>query len=221
MTQKSNTLNDSQLIIFDWDGTLIDSHDYIIDSMLLAASALHLPNPSREQVSAIIGMSMLPAIQALFPQLTQQQIVQFRSVYTEHYNDQNRVQPQLFSGVYAALEQLLAKNYVLAIATGKRKPGLLTGLAQTNTSHFFSELRTADDCASKPSPEMVNSILSSLKIKAEHSVVIGDNVLDIQMAQAAAVKSVGVTTGSSSAEAMLKAGAAHCFENVTKVSSLF
>lgn len=221
MVNVDKAFADKKLIIFDWDGTLIDSHDYIIDSMLLSANALSLDEPSREDVSSIIGMSMLPAIQTLFPQLAHEQIVHFRSIYTEHYNQQSRAQPALFTGVYETLEQLLARGYRLAIATGKRKPGLLSGLEQTKTGHFFSELRTADDCASKPSPAMVNSILSSMGISAEHSVVVGDNVLDIQMASAANVQSLGVSTGSSSAEAMLNAGASDCFDDFRKISRLF
>jgi len=221
MNHNENALTHNQLIIFDWDGTLIDSHHYIIDSMLLAADSLRLNLPSREQVSSIIGMSMAPAIQVLFPNLNEQQVLEFRGIYTEYYNDKNRKQPVLFEGVFESLHQLKEQGYLLAIATGKRRPGLLRGLEETQTGHFFSELRTADDCKSKPNPDMVNSILSSMKIKAHHSVVVGDNVLDIQMANAASVKAIGVTTGSSSEQALLHAGASYCFHDFRKLLPLF
>lgn len=206
-------LESSSLIIFDWDGTLIDSHDYIIDTMLMAAEGSKLDLPSREQVSAIIGMSMLPAIQQLFPQLDEQEVLAFRRFYTDFYNDTSRPQPTLFDGVYEHLEALRKMGKQLAVATGKRKPGLLSGLKETETGHFFSELRTADDCASKPAPDMVLSILETMQIPSHEAFVIGDNVLDIKMAQAASVKALGVTTGSSSRQAMQEAGAVFCFDS--------
>jgi len=221
MTDRTQTFHGSELIIFDWDGTLIDSHEYIIDSMIFAAEALQLRKPSHDQVSAIIGMSMYTAIETLFPHLNEDEILRFRTVYTDYYNDQNREQPSLFAGVSELLTQLKAQGYLLAIATGKRKPGLLSGLAETESAQFFSELRTADDCESKPSPEMVNSILSSMKVAAKRAVVVGDNVLDIQMATAASVKAIGVTTGSSTEQDMLHAGAFCCLSDIRKLKALF
>ncbi len=213
--------SNKELLIFDWDGTLIDSHDYIIDSMLLAAQGVGLVEPSREQVSAIIGMSMVPAIQTLFPELDEQEVINFRAVYTQHYDNESRAQPKLFEGVYKGLERLHGWGYELAIATGKRRPGLQSGLEYTQTVHFFGELRTADDCLSKPSPEMVLSILESYQISAEQCLVFGDNVLDIQMAKAAGVDSIGLGTGSSSLMDMERVGARFCFENFTETLSLF
>lgn len=207
----------SELVIFDWDGTLIDSHNYIIDTMLIAAEATRQALPSREQVSHIIGMSMLPAIKTLFPHMNEQQIIHFRSIYTQNYNDVSRKQPALFAGVEEALSMLKSQGKTLAIATGKRQAGLLSGLEDTSTSHFFSTYRTADHCASKPHPEMVLSILDELAFYPEQAVVIGDNVLDITMARSADVKSIGVTTGSSSHEAMLEAGADACFESFSSI----
>ncbi len=204
-------IQEAELIIFDWDGTLIDSHDYIIDTMLEAAKTSGFECPSRAQVSAIIGMSMEPAIQSLFPALNQQEVLGFRSIYTEHYNDKARKQPVLFAGVRERLERLSVLGKQLAIATGKRRSGLVSGLQDTRSAHFFSELRTADDCASKPAPDMVLSILSAMHIKPESALVVGDNVLDIQMARAAGVAAIGVATGSSTMEAMKQAGAARCY----------
>jgi phosphoglycolate phosphatase len=213
-------MQETKLIIFDWDGTLIDSHAYIIDSMLLAARGSGLEEPNRGEVSAIIGMSMLPAIKSLFPKLKDDQVLEFRSIYTEYYNDKNREQPALFEGVFAGLEYL-QESYSLAIATGKRKHGLLDGLEQTQSSNFFAALRTADDCASKPSPDMVHSILENMQVKPENAVVVGDNVLDIQMARAANVQAFGVTTGSSTSHEMLNAGAKQCFKQFKELISLF
>ncbi len=210
-------LQESELIIFDWDGTLIDSHDYIIDTMLIAAKESKQILPSREQVSHIIGMSMLPAIQALFPSMNEDETLQFRSIYTESYNDTSRSQPVLFQGVHDALLNLKSQGKTLAIATGKRQAGLLSGLEDTSTAHFFATYRTADHCASKPDPEMVVSILNELKFSPEQAVVIGDNVLDISMAKSADVKSIGVTTGSSSHEDMLDAGAEACFKSFSSI----
>jgi len=210
------TNTDVKLIIFDWDGTLIDSHRYIIDTMLLAAEKYGLELPSRNEVSAIIGMSMLPAIQTLFPQLSEQGCVSFRKIYTDYYNDKDRPQPVLFQGVKESLDRLHKEALHLAIATGKRKPGLLTGLEQCACEHYFRELRTADDCQSKPSPEMVLSILQATRFKPEEVLVVGDSILDIQMSRAAGVTALGVTTGSSSRDDMFAVGAKQCFSSIAE-----
>jgi len=207
----SQSILNSQLIIFDWDGTLIDSHDYIIDSMQLAAQSLSINVPDRQSIANIIGMSMDPAIVKLFPELNTQQVTVFKDTYTNHYNNKSRQQSKLFEGVYAGLASLKSKGYILAIATGKRMPGLMNDLISTDTQHFFTELRTADAYRSKPNPEMAISLLNSLDIEADHALMVGDNVLDIQMGIAAGVKSIGLTTGSSSSEAMRDAGASICF----------
>jgi phosphoglycolate phosphatase len=214
----SKSLIDSaELVIFDWDGTLIDSHDYIIDTMLIAAEGSKLELPTREEVSSIIGMSMAPAIKTLFPHMNDEEIVSFRSIYTEHYNNKQRSQPSLFEGVHDILSELKNLDKKMAIATGKRKAGLMSGLEETKSHHFFEELRTADDCASKPSPEMVLSILKATSIAPENTVVIGDNVLDIKMAKAASANAIGVETGSSSQEEMHEAGADACFSSFVSI----
>lgn len=207
---------DLKLIIFDWDGTLIDSHHYIIETMLLAAGKQGLDLPTKEQVSAIIGMSMLPAIQSLFPQLNEEGCVAFRKTYTDFYNNDARPQPSLFPGVKESLDRFYELSFDLAIATGKRKPGLLSGLEQCECAQYFKELRTADDCQSKPSPDMVLSILEATRFKPQEVLVVGDSILDIQMSRAAGVKALGVTTGSSSRAAMLDAGATQCFSSVSE-----
>jgi len=184
-----------KLIIFDWDGTLMDSVARIVSSMRSAAVDLALDIPSSEQVKSIIGMSLPQAIKQIFPLITPEQVQQVKQRYKMHYVELDNTPTPLFEHAYTLLEQLNQTDKLLAVATGKGREGLERVFAATSTKHFFHSSKCADESLSKPDPHMVNLILAELNVAAEHAVVIGDTVHDMAMAKNAGVDRIGVTFG--------------------------
>ncbi|NCB61681.1 MAG: HAD family hydrolase [Gammaproteobacteria bacterium] len=184
-----------QLIIFDWDGTLMDSIQRIVSCMQKAARACNLPEPSSEDVRDIIGLSLSVAMPRLFPQAVPEQhqiLIQHYSNYYKHLDD---TPTPLFPGVDDMMRQLHAAGKSLAVATGKSRSGLERVLAETGLGGLFCIRRGADEAKSKPDPLMLKQILDELAIPVEQSVMIGDSVHDLAMAKAIGMDSIGVTWG--------------------------
>ena len=184
-----------KLVIFDWDGTLMDSADKIINCMQIAAKHCDVPVPSAEAVSHIIGISLKPAIKQLFniddDALAERLVLAYKEAFVSH----DATPCPLFSGVDDLLSALKAKGTTLAVATGKARRGLDRAWSQTGTGHYFSASRCADDAKSKPSPEMLLQILDDLNISAQDAVMIGDTTYDMQMAKSIGMRRIGVSYG--------------------------
>ena len=188
-------MKEYQLIIFDWDGTVMDSIQRIVSCMQKAARACQLPEPSVDAVRDIIGLSLSVAMPRLFPQASselQQTLVRHYSDYYKHLDD---TPTPLFSGVDDMMRQLHAAGKSLAVATGKSRSGLERVLAETGLGGLFCTRRGADDAKSKPDPLMLRQILDELALPVEQAVMIGDSVHDLAMAQAIGMDSIGVTWG--------------------------
>ncbi|MDO6568815.1 HAD-IA family hydrolase [Alteromonas sp. 1_MG-2023] len=184
-----------KLVIFDWDGTLMDSADKIINCMQIAAKHCDLSIPSADAVSHIIGISLKPAIKQLFDidddALAERLVLAYKEAFVSH-----DVTPcPLFNGVEGLLSALKSEGTILAVATGKARRGLDRAWSQTGTGHFFSASRCADDAQSKPSPDMLLQILDELNISAQDAVMIGDTTYDMQMAKSIGMHRVGVSYG--------------------------
>ncbi|WP_299572224.1 HAD-IIIA family hydrolase [uncultured Shewanella sp.] len=197
-----NTTNQYQLVIFDWDGTLMDSIGKIVDCMQCVASDLSLPVPTDQQVRDIIGLSILPAMENLFPN-NADQYDDLLEAYKNYYLNINVTPSPLFDGIETVLTEIQAAGHTLAIATGKRRAGLDRMLAETGLGQYFVATRSADEAESKPHPSMITSLLEELNIAPEQAVMIGDSKLDIAMANNAGVSSIAVTYGAHSLEDLL------------------
>jgi phosphoglycolate phosphatase len=184
-----------KLVIFDWDGTLMDSADKIINCMQIAAKHCDMPVPSADAVSHIIGISLKPAIKQLFgiddDALAERLVLAYKEAFVSH----DATPCPLFNGVEELLSALKAKGATLAVATGKARRGLDRAWSQTETGHFFSASRCADDAQSKPSPDMLLQILDELNISAHDAVMIGDTTYDMQMAKSIGMRRIGVSYG--------------------------
>ncbi|AEF03530.1 HAD family hydrolase [Alteromonas sp. KS69] len=184
-----------KLVIFDWDGTLMDSADKIINCMQIAAKHCDMPVPSADAVSHIIGISLKPAIKQLFgindDALAERLVLAYKEAFVSH----DATPCPLFNGVEDLLSALKAKGATLAVATGKARRGLDRAWSQTETGHFFSASRCADDAQSKPSPDMLLQILDELNISANDAVMIGDTTYDMQMAKSIGMRRIGVSYG--------------------------
>jgi len=184
-----------KLIIFDWDGTIIDSAARIVSSMQAAATDLGHPPLTAEAVRDIIGLGLPEAILTLLPFLSEEQVEQMRERYAYHYVEADQTPTKLFPGVASTLEKLHQQGYILAVATGKSRRGLDRVLADTGLGWLFQITRCADETASKPDPLMLTEILQETGVKASEALMVGDTEYDLGMAQRADMPSVGVSYG--------------------------
>lgn len=191
-------LDKYELIIFDWDGTVMDSIGRIIDSVAFAAHKLEMRKPSEQDVRDIIGLSLDVAIKQLFPEVTAEQVQQVRAAYKEFYLNQKDQALPLFPNVREFLHALKQADKTLAVATGKGRPGLEEALVISDTQHLFCHSRTADEAESKPSPDMLHQILASADVPASRALMIGDSIHDMNMAKAAGMDRIGVSFGAHS-----------------------
>lgn len=184
-----------KLVIFDWDGTLMDSAAKIISCMQWAARNANLPVPSPQAVSSIIGISLEKAIQILMDLSPGPELDAMVAGYKQAYVESDSTPCLLFPGVTSMLASLQANGVQLAVATGKARRGLDRAWRNTDTGHFFSVSRTADDAASKPSSEMLEQLLLETGIAVEDAVMIGDTTYDMQMAEHIGMDRIGVSYG--------------------------
>ena len=184
-----------KLVIFDWDGTLMDSIERIVSSMQSAAKTVGLTIPSNDEVKQIIGLSLTTALQTLFVTIDNEQIEAMLVQYKYQYLEGDNTPTPLFDNAVALLTQLRQKNKLLAVATGKGREGLNRVLGVSATSHFFHTTRCAGEMPSKPDPKMITSILAELDVAPHEAIMVGDTSHDLQMAQNAGIDSVGVTFG--------------------------
>ncbi|RUO60363.1 HAD-IIIA family hydrolase [Pseudidiomarina insulisalsae] len=186
---------DYRLIIFDWDGTLMDSIGRIVSAMRATATTQQLPVPSVQAVRDIIGLSLEPAIERLFGRLTSDQHAAFLAQYRDQYVDLDPTPTPLFPGVETMLHNLREQGYLLAIATGKARRGLDRVLTETALQDVFHFTRCADESISKPHPQMLHELMAAAQCSADETLMIGDSVHDLKMARAAKVDALGVDFG--------------------------
>ncbi|MDQ7017176.1 MAG: HAD-IA family hydrolase [Gammaproteobacteria bacterium] len=186
---------DYKLLVFDWDGTLMDSQALIISSMQAAIADAGGEARSDAQVRNIIGLGLKEAIQALFPQQNDLFVQAVRDAYREQFFHQNQTPSRLFPGVRAVLDELLEEGYWLAVATGKGTAGLRKVLAETEMKGLFHATRTAEETCSKPDPMMLFELMQELDFRPDETLLIGDTEYDLNMARAAKVDGLGVACG--------------------------
>ncbi|WP_421862933.1 HAD family hydrolase [Motiliproteus sp.] len=184
-----------KLIIFDWDGTLIDSADRIINCMQQAASDCELPVPGAEAVRNIIGLGLPEVFELLFGGLDDHQEAQMRERYKHYYIDRNETPTEFFPGVIEGLQRLREQDYCLAVATGKSRMGLDRVFEETGLGEMFDHSRCADETRSKPHPLMLEELLQESGVGRERALMVGDTEYDLEMAAKAGVASVGVSYG--------------------------
>ena len=183
------------LLIFDWDGTLMDSKAQIVNCMQSAISELGFESRTDLQISNIIGLGLEEAIVSLFPSLENKEIKKTAQTYREHYLFKDKTPSPLFKGVEDVLISLRDAGYDLAVATGKSRRGLEKGLTETNLHDYFPITRCADETRSKPHPQMLEEILVDFNTEASKALMIGDSEYDLQLANNAKVDGLAVSYG--------------------------
>jgi phosphoglycolate phosphatase len=187
------------LLIFDWDGTLMDSAGVIVDSIQRACADIGIPVPGERASRQIIGLGLIQALQTLLPDLPADDYPRLVERYRHHYLGRDANIP-LFSGVPDGIRDLHASGFTLAVATGKSRVGLERALDASRLGAWFTATRCADQTHSKPHPAMVLELIDELGADPAHTLVIGDTSHDLLMAANAGVASLGVTYGAHEAD---------------------
>lgn len=198
------------LVVFDWDGTLMDSEARIVACLQAAARDAAVAEPSRAAARDIIGLGLAEAIGRLFPvqgPAEQQRIV---AGYRRHWLGSGQGASPLFDGARELLAELDAAGRLLAVATGKSRRGLDHVFEETGLGHHFVTTRCADEAYSKPHPQMLLDILEQVGVDAADTLVVGDTEYDMQMARNAGAQAVGIAHGVHSPERLLDSGALAC-----------
>lgn len=203
-----------ELIVFDWDGTLMDSQQRIVASVQKAAEDLGLDVPSHQAASHIIGLGLSEAIEALFPGSDADLVQQIAGRYRVHFFGTDLIPSVLFEGARSVLEQL-SDHYPLAIATGKSRRGLDMVLDETGLRDCFQASRCADEAHSKPHPQMLEDILDTMGMDAENTLMIGDTTYDMEMAVNAGVHPLGVSYGVHGENRLREVGAIDCLDAIS------
>jgi len=182
------------LIVFDWDGTLMDSTAHITRSIQAACRDLGVPVPGDEAASYVIGLGLREALQMAVPTLDPADYPRLVERYRVHYLTKEQT-TQLFTGVREMLTELRDLGFLLGVATGKSRVGLNRALAEAKLTSLFDGTRCADETFSKPHPAMLHELTRELGQDAGRTVMIGDTTHDLQMAINAGVAAVGVGYG--------------------------
>lgn len=189
-------LADKTLIIFDWDGTLMDSIGLIVESMHIAGEA-HGFTTTDQAIKDIIGLSLMHGIEILYPQASDTQKLAIQQSYAEYYIP-NSHRTLFFAPIENMLLTLKQQDKQLAVATGKKRKGLDRVLEASDSHHYFTITRCADESGSKPDPQMLRDILDYTNQPISQAVFIGDSIYDIQMANRLGMTSIAVNYGTAS-----------------------
>ena len=182
------------LLIFDWDGTLMDSAGVIVDSIQRACEDMGRAAPDDRACRQIIGLGLIQALQTLLPDWPEADYPALVERYRHHYLGRDDRIP-LFDGVSDGLRELATQGHTLAVATGKSRMGLARALQSSQLGPCFAATRCADETHSKPHPAMVLELIAELEADPARTLVIGDTSHDLLMASNAGVASLGVTYG--------------------------
>ena len=206
------------LLVFDWDGTLVDSTSAIVYCIQASCRDLGLPVPSDDAASHVIGLGLKDALAYAVPQLAQEDYGKLVERYRYHFLQRDR-DLTAFAGVDAMLQRLAGAGFTLAVATGKSRAGLDRGLAATGFDNFIHVSRCADECLSKPHPAMLLELMDELGATPPKTLMIGDTTHDLQMAVNARVGGVGVAYGAHPKPRLLELEPLICVDNVEELAS--
>ena len=183
-----------ELIVFDWDGTIMDSTGLIAECIQLAAQDRHLPIPSTDAAKSIIGLGIHESTVQLFPDLDQAAQTAFALAYRQHFVARDHEAP-LYDGIRELLVALDHPARFLAVATGKPRAGLERAFAHTGLKSAFHYSRCADEGFAKPHPDMLLKLMDFTAVPPERTLMIGDTVHDLDLANNAGVAAIAVTYG--------------------------
>lgn len=208
-----------QLIVFDWDGTLIDSEARIVNCMRTAIEDLQLPSRTHDEMRNVIGLGLQEALATLYPDGNPDIYQDLVDRYRHHFLVQDDTPSELFSGVEDLLAALRERGHYLAVATGKGRVGLEKALDETGLRTFFDYTRCADETRSKPHPQMLEEIMDRLGVMPDDTLMIGDTEYDLLMAKNAGTSALAVSYGVHEKQRLLACNPLDCVDDVAGLHS--
>lgn len=209
-----------KLVVFDVDGTLADSQNFIVEAQKRAFAAVGLTPPSRERALSVVGLSLREAFVDLtegagpIESLTDS----YRAAWTELRAGATAADDKLYPGVDALLRKLARRpGCKLAIATGKRRQVVAKLFARQNWDGLFATVQTADDAPSKPAPDMFERALRETGVAASDACMVGDTTFDMIMAHRVGATCIGVGWGYHHHEKLLRDGASVIVNDVAEL----
>lgn len=213
----------SGLVVFDCDGTLVDSQAAICRSMDIAFAAAGLPGPDRAAVRRIVGLSLPQALLELAPDAPDAQRRHALEAYKASFRaarSEGTLEQPLYAGITDLLGRLRAGGRALGVATGMSDRGLAACLARHGLSGLFATLQTADRHPSKPHPAMLQAAMFEAGAAPAATMMVGDTIFDMAMARAAGVRAIGVAWGYHEPAELLASGAAGVAANAEELEDL-
>ncbi len=213
-----------KLVIFDCDGTLVDSQHIIIKAMKSAFEAHDLTPPPDRDIRGIIGLSLVVAVEALLSEEQKSKLPELCEVFKASFIAQRELpdfHEPLFAGAREILCELSARDDILlGVATGKSRRGVDKLFERENLGQYFFNIQTADDAPSKPHPGMIQQAIAQTGIACQNTLMIGDTTFDMEMALNADVGAIGVRWGYHEDHLLEGAGAHHLIDRFSEISDL-
>jgi phosphoglycolate phosphatase len=204
-----------KLVIFDVDGTLVDSQDHIVEAQTRVFKRFGLAPPTRLQALSVVGLSLNEAFAVLVG--PDGPLDDLATAYKEAWTDlrgEGSFSEALYPGAAEVVAALHANpDVVLGIATGKSGRGVYRIVETHGWTGFFATIQTADGHPSKPHPSMIRKAMSETGRRPEETIMIGDTTYDMDMAVAAGVRAIGVDWGYHPSTALLASGAERVVES--------
>jgi phosphoglycolate phosphatase len=208
-----------KLIVFDWDGTLMDSEAKIVACIQAAFEDIGKRPPSREAARDVIGLGLTEAMSKLWPEADDNQCSRVADRYRHHFLGAGETPSSLFPGTLELVDWLLQQDHLLAVATGKSRRGLDTAMSEAGLEHYFHATRCADETFSKPNPEMLLQIMGELGVGSAETLMVGDTEYDMQMAKNAGTSALAVCYGVHDRERLLAQRPLACLETLSEMRS--
>jgi len=208
-----------QLIIFDWDGTLMDSAQKIANCIRASARDLGLNEPTDAAAKSIIGLGLTQAMEILFPDISTDQIARVVEAYKHHFVSGDLTEQALFEGVEQGLTTIEESGALIAVATGKSRAGLNRVFEDLKMEHYFVATRCADETRGKPHPQMLLELLDYTAIDPTKSIMVGDTTYDLDMAANAGMHGLGASYGVHSQQALWDAKAINVLDSFKDIVS--
>ena len=197
-----------RLVIFDLDGTLIDSEALIVDTVVTSFGDVGQAVPDRKTIRSVSGITLKDALSILAPGVTAERAAAIGQAYRARYSASANSREPLFAGALEALDQLQEDpQTILAVATGKGFHGATTLLEKHGLTARFNSIQTPDHNRGKPDPQMIEAAMTKAGASRAETVMIGDTVHDMRMAKAAGVKAIGVAWSYHEADELRATGA--------------
>jgi phosphoglycolate phosphatase len=207
-----------RLLVFDWDGTVMDSLASIVACTQAAFADLGLEARSDDSIRRAIGMGLRDSMELFFPgrghQVYEPLVERYRHHWLASYKDLSTP----FPGAAAAVARLHGAGYLLGVATAKSRRGLDRELATTGLGRYFHASRTVDEAPPKPDPRMLRDLMAELAARPAETLMIGDTTYDLEMARHAGTAAVGVCCGSHAREELAGCSPLACLADVAAVA---